>query len=74
MARLQQHQRQGAYPSWDIWFVGCYQAPATWAAKPKGCPVATINANSPEELIEAIGRRGQGHGAWEPLAPGGCRE
>jgi len=42
------------YPHWDIWFVICYIGPTAWCAKPKGAPVATINASSPEELVEEI--------------------
>jgi len=42
------------YPGWDIWCVVCFMAPTTWCAKPKGHPVATINTDSPEHLIEEI--------------------
>jgi hypothetical protein len=44
------------YPNWDIWTVrSIYPRPSTtWCARPKGAPVATINASSPEELAEKI--------------------
>jgi hypothetical protein len=44
------------YPDWDIWHVRyVYPKPRlSWHARPKGSPVATINADSPEELVAAI--------------------
>ncbi len=43
------------YPRWDIWCVRTLKPKGTvWCARPKGSPVATINADSPEELIAAI--------------------
>jgi hypothetical protein len=42
---------------WDIWYVMPYTGGATWCAKPAGAPVATITADSPEHLIEAISDR-----------------
>jgi hypothetical protein len=44
------------YPAWDIWTVRClYPRPhSTWCARPKGTPTATINADSPEHLVEEI--------------------
>lgn len=46
---------------WDIWHVRCvYPKPRTvWCARPKGHPVATINTDSPEQLIEEIQRQEQ---------------
>lgn len=38
------------FPDWDIWFVPVYLGPDAWCAKPKGSPIATINAHSPDEL------------------------
>lgn len=46
---------QGTYPNWDIWIVLIYLPRHTaWCARPKGEPVATINVESPEEMIKAI--------------------
>ncbi len=42
------------YPHWDLWYVPLFVGGVTWCAKPKGAPIATINADSPEHLIEAI--------------------
>jgi hypothetical protein len=42
------------YPEWDLWAVRCWPKHTVWCARPKGTPVATINADSPEELIAAI--------------------
>jgi len=43
------------YPAWDIWVVrlGCRRG-SIWCARPAGTDVATINVESPEELIAAI--------------------
>jgi hypothetical protein len=43
------------YPAWDIWVVrlGCGRG-SIWCARPAGTEVATINVQSPEELIAAI--------------------
>ena len=55
------------YPDWDIWAVrSVYPKPhTTWCARPKGHPVATINTDSPEHLIELLSAGGQ------PLLPPG---
>jgi hypothetical protein len=47
------------YPGWDIWLVPCYMAPTVWCARPVGHPVATINTDGPEHLIEEIRRQEQ---------------
>jgi hypothetical protein len=40
---------------WDVWTVRlATQKRTLWCARPKGHPVATINTDSPENLIEAI--------------------
>ena len=51
LARLRQR-----FPSWEIWTVrSIYPKPfTTWCARPAGHRVATINADSPEHLIEEI--------------------
>lgn len=41
---------RGNFPDWDIWHVRIVYGPDVWCAKPKGDPVATINAWSPDEL------------------------
>jgi hypothetical protein len=43
------------YPRCDIWVVRLATARQTvWCARPKGTPTATINADSPEHLVEKI--------------------
>ena len=42
------------HPEWDVWYVPNYPTGQTWCARPKGSPIATINADSPEHLIEMI--------------------
>jgi hypothetical protein len=46
---------------WDIWVVrSIYPRPSTmWCARPKGSPIATINTDSPEHLVEEIRRQEQ---------------
>jgi hypothetical protein len=45
------------YPDWDVWYVQALYSPDAWCARPKGHPVATINTDSPEHLIEEIRRQ-----------------
>ena len=45
------------YPGWEIWVVPRYCQTTVWCARPKGSPIATINADSPEHLIEEIRRQ-----------------
>jgi len=49
------------YPQWDLWAVrSIYPRPSTtWCARPKGSPIATINADSPEHLVAEIRRQEQ---------------
>jgi hypothetical protein len=43
------------YPNWDIWAVRTViPSGYVWCARPKGHPVATINADSPEQLVAEI--------------------
>lgn len=43
------------YPGWDLWTVPlCGGRGYTWCARPAGAPCATINADSPEDLVAAI--------------------
>lgn len=42
------------YPAWEIWVVPRYCQTTVWCARPVGHPVATINTDSPEHLIEGI--------------------
>ena len=46
------------YPAWDIWVVrlGCRRG-SIWCARPAGTEVATINVESPEELVAEIARQ-----------------
>ena len=39
---------------WHVWFVRTLYAGTTWHARPAGTEVATVNADSPEELVSAI--------------------
>jgi hypothetical protein len=39
---------------WQVWFVRTVYAGTTWHARPAGSKVATVNADSPEELVSAI--------------------
>jgi hypothetical protein len=47
------------YPQWGIWTVRVlYPKPGyVWCARPKGHPIATVNAESPEALVAAIAER-----------------
>ena len=47
------------YPQWDLWAVRCWPNRTVWCARPKGSPIATINTDSPEHLIEEIRRQEQ---------------
>jgi len=42
------------YPAWQLWVVRRYIGGTVWCAKPAGAPIATINTDTPEQLIEAI--------------------
>jgi hypothetical protein len=44
------------FPGWDVWWVRIiYPKPSsTWHARPKGHPVALVDAESPDELARAI--------------------
>jgi hypothetical protein len=42
------------FPGWDVWCVTMLYGPNTWHARPKGHPVALVDASSPDELARAI--------------------
>jgi hypothetical protein len=42
------------FPGWDIWYVRCYPNLLAWCARPKGAPISTIGADTPEHLAEYI--------------------
>ncbi len=42
------------YPNWDLWVVHAPYGRDTWCARPKGSPIATVNTDSPEHLVEEI--------------------
>jgi hypothetical protein len=45
---------------WDLWTVRLATVKQTvWCARPAGHPVATINTDSPEHLVEEIRRQEQ---------------
>jgi hypothetical protein len=57
------------HPGWDVWFVPKTGRGYWWCARPKGTPVATIQASSPEELaelVECYGLRVMGPRQTEP--------
>jgi hypothetical protein len=39
---------------WDVWIIYNYPTGVTWCARPVGHPVATINTDSPEHMVEEI--------------------
>lgn len=39
---------------WDCWWVPSSPSGYTWHARPKGTDIATLNANSPEELVDLL--------------------
>jgi hypothetical protein len=41
---------------YDAWYVRCYPNHYRWCARPTGTQCATVNAGSPEELAEVLGR------------------
>jgi hypothetical protein len=47
------------YPAWDIWLVRTWPNGVVWCARPVGHPVATINTDSPEHLVEEIRQQEQ---------------
>ena len=60
----------------ELWFVRLYPTGASWHARPAGTEIATIHAETPEELVAAIAEQetsllgGQlRHGAGDHLAP-----
>jgi hypothetical protein len=54
LASLRDH-----HPGWDIWFVPCWPNHIVWCARPIGHPIATINTDSPEHLIQEIRQQEQ---------------
>lgn len=38
------------FPDFDVWFVPRYCARTTWCARPKGHPIATMNADDSDDL------------------------
>ena len=44
---------------WELWAVRCWPNHTVWCARPVGHPVATINTDSPEHLVEEIRRQEQ---------------
>ena len=45
------------YPEWVIWYVTRVYGPVSWHARPKGHPLATVNAASPDELRKLLDER-----------------
>ena len=44
---------------WELWTVHCWPNHTVWCARPVGHPVATINTDSPEHLVEEIRQQEQ---------------
>lgn len=42
------------FPTHDVWYVLGYGGQTTWCSRPKGHPIATINAGSADELQAEI--------------------
>jgi hypothetical protein len=42
---------------WYVWYVRGPYSPTTWHARPAGSEVATVHAESPEDLIAAIAQQ-----------------
>jgi hypothetical protein len=42
------------FPSHDVWYVPQYCGHTVWCSRPKGHPIATINAGSADELQAEI--------------------
>ena len=51
-------QLEADWPNWQIWVVPGYIGPDTWCARrwdeADAVPARVINANSPDELVEAL--------------------
>lgn len=46
---------EARHPGWEIWHVSRFPyTGVTWHARPKGAPVATVEAETPEALSAAI--------------------
>ena len=46
---------EARHSGWDVWFVSRFpHKGVTWHARPKGAPVATVEADTPDELDAAI--------------------
>jgi len=47
------------FPAWDVWYVRPVYGAITWHARPKGHPVATVDASSSRELDQKIRAAGE---------------
>jgi hypothetical protein len=54
--QIKQDELADMFPSYDVWFVPRVCGHTLWCARPKGHPVATIQAGSADELQERIAR------------------
>jgi hypothetical protein len=62
------------YGCWDIWYVALAPRQGySWHARPVGTQTATVHAETPEELVAAIGKQGRSE-AWPTQARQGRRE
>ncbi len=57
MSRRQYLAGRPPLPSIQAGVVTVLYGPDTWCTRPKGHPIATVNADSPEHLIEEIARQ-----------------
>jgi hypothetical protein len=51
----EQERLSQLHQDWDMWFVSRFpHKGVTWHARPRGAPVATVEADTPDELDAAI--------------------
>jgi hypothetical protein len=53
-AEIRRGELAEMFPSHDVWFVPQYCGHTVWCSRPKGHPIATINAGSADELQAEI--------------------
>jgi hypothetical protein len=54
-ADIERDKLAAEFPDHQVWYVPRYCATTVWCARRAGEPCATVNAESPEELVKAIG-------------------
>ena len=56
---------QARYPAWEVWVVYRALGPNTWHARRKGDRLATLTADSPDELARKIEQAGPAQEAYQ---------